>query len=118
MRKTINKSGISPVRDLILILPEEEIETEDGLIKIPEYIKQKEIMAQVFGTLIALGEGAFGYENKQYGVAPNIPIGTRIMFAKYGGIVVRGKDGTNYRIIRDDDVLATVDKEVKKELQS
>lgn len=40
------------------------------------------------------------------------------MFAKYGGIVVRGKDGTNYRIIRDDDVLATVDKEVKKELQS
>jgi co-chaperonin GroES (HSP10) len=113
-----NNSGIYPVRDMILVLPEEEVEIENGVIKIPEFVKQREAAAQVFGTLVAMGEGAFQYERKQYGILPVLNDGMRIMFAKYGGIVVKGKDGINYRIIRDDDILAIVDKEVRKELES
>jgi len=113
-----NKSGITPVRDLILVLPEEEVETEHGLIKIPEFVKQREAAAQVFGILVQMGEDAFKYEEKQFGTSPDLEAGMRVMFAKYGGIVVKGKDGINYRLIRDDDILATVDTKVKKEIES
>lgn len=118
MKKSSNSSGIHPVRDMALVLPEEEVETENGLIKLPEYIKQREILAQVFGKLIALGEGAFKYEEKNFGAAPQLELGSRVMFAKYGGIVVKGKDGVHYRMIRDDDILAVVEKEVKREVNS
>lgn len=116
--KMSNSSGIHPVRDMVLMLPEEEVKSKEGMIVIPENVKSRESAAQIFGKIVALGEGAFKYEEKQYGVFPPLEVGARAMFAKYSGIVCKGKDGVNYRLVRDDDILALVDKEVKKEIES
>jgi chaperonin GroES len=104
-----NKSGITPVRDLVLVLPEEKVKTKEGVIEIPEYIRQRETAAQVFGTVIQAGEEA---------ECGSVVSGDRVMFAKYGGIVVKGKDDQQYRMIRDVDILAKVDREVNKEIES
>lgn len=114
-----NASGIYPIRDLVLILPEQEVEHKDTIIIIPESIKQNERSAQVFGTLVAVGDVAFSYEDKNYGskIREKMVPGTRVMFAKYHGIVVQGEDGKDYRLLQDDDVAAIVNDTVQKPIE-
>ncbi len=109
--------GIRPVRDLILVLPEENITQKEMKIQLPEFIKDKQKMQQIFGTIVAMGEGAFKYEEKQYGVRPVVKVGDRIMFARYGGMIVTGADKVKYRMISDDDVVAVVSDDVKYEIE-
>lgn len=113
----MNKSGITPLRDLILVLPEEDVTRKDALIELPDSVLEKQKFHKIFGVVIDIGEGAFKYEKKQYGVEPALWPGDRIMFAKYSGLSVKGADGVSYRMIRDDDVLATVSVDVKQEVE-
>jgi co-chaperonin GroES (HSP10) len=39
--------------------------------------------------------------------------GDRIVFSKYAGLLYQGKDGKRYRIINDDNIVATLDGDVK-----
>jgi co-chaperonin GroES (HSP10) len=43
---------------------------------------------------------------------PFANVGERVAFAKYGGLMVVGEDGENYRILNDTDITATVSREV------
>ena len=103
-----NYSGVHPAGDRILIKPEEvEKTSEGGIILVDEYT-EKQGLAQVFGTLVAAGVDAWSDYEK-----PFAKVGDRVLFAKYGGLMVTGKDGVSYRLTNDTDITATVDEDVQ-----
>jgi len=103
----MNESGIYPVGNRVLVLPDVIEEKTEGGIFIPDQISERHGMAQTLGILVDLGADSFdGY--KENFATP----GDRVCFAKYGGLSVRGKDGKQYRIINDVDITAKVDEEV------
>lgn len=59
--------------------------------------------AQTSGELIAIGPLAFQYDIEN-NVIPEI--GQRVVFPKYGGFVVKGKDNAEYRLLKDGDLAA------------
>lgn len=112
----VNKSGVYPLSDRVLVLPDEEVEVKGGLIVVPEEIRQRYALSQTFGKVVEFGPTAFKYELKNYDVEQKKEVGSRVMFAKYAGIVIKGKDGKDYRLLRDDDVTAYVDDDIKLEI--
>jgi chaperonin GroES len=113
-----NTSGIYPCGDRILVKPD-KIEKK-GLIEIPDTITGKHMEAQISGVLVAVGpdawthyvkKGPSGTEVSGYS-GPYAKVGDKVMFAKYGGINLEGKDGELYRVLNDDDLLCKVDEGV------
>lgn len=98
-----NKSGLSPVEYKILIDPEEvEKKTESGILLVDK-ITDREKMAQVKGKLIAVGGNAFEDWND-----PVPKVGDSVYYAKYAGLIVKGKDDKEYRLANDKDITAVV----------
>jgi chaperonin GroES len=96
-----NTSGLVPVEYKILIEPEEvELKSAGGIV-LATATTEKEKMAQVRGKLIAVGGNAFEDWKE-----PIPKIGDNILYAKYAGIVVKGKDGREWRLANDKDVTA------------
>ena len=107
---TINTSGINPVGHRLLVLPEEVEETsEGGIIIHVGGQKDREQLAQIRGTVVAMGTTAYDDQND-----PWCKVGDFITFGKYSGLIYKGtetKDGKEYRVINDLDVVATHEKE-------
>jgi chaperonin GroES len=99
----INLSGISPVEFKVLVLIDEtEKVTKGGIILTSDH-KERADMAQVKGTLIAVGGNAFQVW------AGDVPKpGDRVMIAKYAGLVAEGNDGRMYRLASDKDIAAVL----------
>jgi co-chaperonin GroES (HSP10) len=118
----VNQSGITPKGNRVLVLPDEIEETvSEAGIYIPENIREQHAMAQTTGVLIAAGRDAWTdsteityrmidgawkpVEKKVSGYSePFAQPGERVVFAKYGGLDVRGEDGRKYRILNDEDI--------------
>lgn len=105
--------------DRVLIKPE-KIQTQ-GLIEVPELFLDKRYDAQTIGTLIAVGPDCYIHYVQKLSdgttvtsgySGPAAVVGQRVVFAKWGGISVKGKDGEEYRIMRDEDITCIVDPEV------
>lgn len=118
----MNKSGIHPSGDRILIKPDAIEEVTAGGIIIPGSVGELHAMAQSIGTFIEAGPDAYidhvekdaeGKITKIVGYKGHFAKpGERVAFAKYGGLQVTGKDGNVYRIMNDVDVTAVVDEGV------
>ena len=94
--------NVRPLSDRILVLRgQEDKETKGGII-IPDTAKEK----PVEGTVVALGNGQMGEDGKR--IAMDIKVDDRILFSKYGGTDVL-IDGTDYLILRQDDVLGIIE---------
>lgn len=76
---------------------------KDSLIHIPDTIKEKHQQASVAGVLVAVGPDAWT-DFKE----PFADPGDRVMYAKYGGLMVTGEDGVEYRILNDTDIVAVI----------
>lgn len=118
----MNKSGITPKGNRVLVLPDEIEETmSEGGIFIPEPVRNQHAMAQTTGVLIAVGPDAWTHSTKiKYRMIdgawkpvekevtgysePFAKPGERVVFAKYGGLEVKGEDGKQYRILNDEDI--------------
>lgn len=104
-----NESGINPTEYKILILPKAVEEKTTGGIIIPDQTKDRDQFAQMEGVLIAASPLAFTYaqprEWTEGNGQPPEP-GDRVLFAKYAGSVVKGRDGKDYRLVNDKDVAA------------
>lgn len=99
----VNQSGVTPCGHRLLVLPiEVEDKTEMGIILRTKDQNDREQMAQVEGTVVALGETC--WKDQPDGI-PWCKVGDSIVFAKYSGLVRKGKDGKEYRIINDLDVV-------------
>ena len=110
-----NKSGITPVGVSILVLPDQVEEvTEAGVIVATAIQIDREQMAQTDGEVIAIGSHAYYDEKKEGVIIPRCKVGDRVIMAKYAGMVREGNDGLTYRLIKDDDVKALLDKKEKE----
>jgi len=95
--------NIRPLQDRVIVKRlEEEQKTKGGII-IPDTAKEKPIE----GEVVAVGKGKVTDDGKI--VKPDVNVGDRVLFSKYGGTEVK-IDGVDYLIMREDDILGVVGK--------
>ena len=98
--------NIRPLYDRIVVKRIEEQESTRNGIIIPDSAKEKPQEGQV----LAAGHGK-RLENGQL-VALDVKVGDRVLFGKYSGSEVK-RDGTEYIIMREDDVLGILESGAK-----
>jgi co-chaperonin GroES (HSP10) len=81
-----------------------EERTVSGIYIAPDLIK-KERKAVETATVVSLGDTAF----KDYGGgAATVNVGDRVIIAKYSGKEVKDKDGSEYVVVNDEDILVVI----------
>ena len=98
---------IRPLYDRIVVKRIEEQETTRNGIVIPDSAKEK----PQEGEVMAIGKGK-RLDDGQV-VALDVKAGDRILFGKYSGNEIQ-LDGTEYIIMREDDVLGVLDASPRK----
>ena len=93
---------IRPLNDRVLVKRLESEERSAGGIIIPDSAKEKPAQGQV----VAVGPGKLNEAGQR--VAPNVKVGDKVLFSKYGGTEVK-LDGEDFLIMREDDVLGVVE---------
>lgn len=97
----MNESGVIPVEYKVVVRPEEVSKQSPGGIIYTEETHEADELAQEEGVLIAKSDMAFSDWKCR------IPkVGERILFQRYAGRMVTGKDGNNYRVFNDKEVFA------------
>ena len=103
-----NTSGFVPLDVRVLVLPDPVEEKTAGGILLPDQHKEREKFATQKGTLVAAGANAWAEAGAGAGFIAPSP-GTRVLIAKYGGVVIRGEDGEDYRIMNDEDIIGIME---------
>ena len=93
--------ALRPLHDRILVQRIEEEEQKVGGIIIPDTAKEKPQEAEV----VAVGPGKLNDEGKRSPL--DVKAGDRVLIGKYSGSEIK-LDGTEYVILREDEVLAVV----------
>lgn len=104
-----NPSGIIPMDLRILVRPDTVEEKSKGGIILPESAQEKEKYAQCKATVVAIGENAFEEAASRSPAFVKPQPGTRVLIAKYGGVLLKGNDGVEYRIMNDEDIIARLE---------
>lgn len=91
-----------PLKDRVLVKYSEEAEKSAGGLYIPDTAKEKPQK----GEIIAVGSGKVTDEGKI--LKPDVKIGDIVLFDKYSGSKIT-MDGTEYLIIREDDILGILE---------
>lgn len=94
---------IRPLNDRILVKRLEGEEKTKGGIIIPDTAKEK----PAEGMVVAVGHGKLNDKGER--VAPEVKVGDRVLFSKYGGTEVK-IEGEEHLIMREDDILGVVEK--------
>ena len=94
---------LRPLHDRVLVRRLEEQESKRGGLFIPDSAKEKPQQAEV----VAVGSGKL-LENGER-AALDVKAGDRILFGKYGGSEVK-IEGSEYLILREDEILGVLDK--------
>ena len=92
-----------PLHDRVLVRRIEAEEKTAGGIIIPDTAKEK----PQEGRVIAVGNGKVSEDGKK--IPLDVKSGDRILFGKYSGSEVK-IDGEEHIILREDDILAVLDK--------
>ena len=95
---------VKPLHDRILVERVEEEEVRKGGIIIPDTAKEKPQQ----GKVIAVGPGKVDDDGKR--IPMDVKKGNYILFGKYSGNEIRIGDD-EYLIMREEDVLAIIEKE-------
>lgn len=98
-----NTSGFIPYDTRVIILPDKVSDKFEGssLIR-PDAEKDKQKYAQTKGLLVAVGDNAFA----DWGDVPKPQPGDRVVYGRYAGNQHTGKDGQEYTVCNDEDILA------------
>jgi chaperonin GroES len=102
--------NVRPLHDRIIVQRLDEGEQQIGGIIIPDSAKEKPMQ----GKVLAVGDGRMTDEGKR--IPLDVKAGNVILFGKYSGQEIK-LDGTEYLIVKEDEVLAVIDdakKAVKK----
>jgi chaperonin GroES len=94
---------LKPLDDHVLVLRIEEEEKTSGGIVIPDTAKEKPME----GKIIAVGPGKIDDKGKRIPMA--VKKNDRVLFGKYAGNDIK-IDGVEHLIMREDDILAIVEK--------
>ena len=109
MHSQYNESGIHPV-DINVLVRTLELEhtTKSGIVLATDSQKDREEMSNTTGIVVELADGCSDHPNTL-----DVKVGENIVFAKFSGLLYLGKDGKKYRVISADNVVATLDVDVK-----
>ena len=99
--------NVRPLHDRIIVQRLEEAEQRIGGIIIPDTAKEKPQQ----GRIIAAGSGKAKDDGKR--IPMDVKAGDTILFGKYSGQEIK-LDGQEYLIMREEEVLAVVEKTGKK----
>ena len=91
--------NIKPLHDRIVVKPIEAEELSAGGIVIPDNAKEKPTK----GEVVAVGTGKV-FDNGQVR-AMSVKVGDKVIYGQYSGSAYK-QDGVEYKIIKEDDVLA------------
>ena len=94
---------IRPLNDRVLVKRLEGEERTAGGIIIPDSAKEK----PAEGEVVAVGPGKLNKAGER--VTMDVKVGDKVLFSKYGGTDVK-INGTDYLIMREDDILGVVEK--------
>ena len=126
----MNKSGMNPCGDRVVVLPDKLESVTAGGIIIPEKEAEKHQLAQVSGVLVAAGPDAWTHsttiterrmdngkwretERKRTGYSGDFAkVGDRVCFARYNGLPFDGEDGKQYRLLNDEDITGKISESV------
>lgn len=88
--------NIKPLSDRVLILPNPAEEKTAGGLFIPDTAKEKPLA----GKVVAVGPGTSE-------VTMEVKVGDQVLYGKYAGTEVT-VDGTDYLIMRQNDIMAII----------
>lgn len=103
----MNTSGIRPVEFKVVVYPKPVQEVTAGGIHLPTTKVDTDKYATQEATIVALADKAFS-EADIWGANPP-KVGDVVLFAKYAGLLRKGKDGKDYRVLNDKDVCAVLE---------
>lgn len=109
MPRTSDKSGLIAVEYKVIVKPVQEkgyVELKGGFkLHKPDETKERDKHAASEGEIVGVSPLAFNYEAWPDG-ARKPKVGDHCIFARYAGITTLGKDGVEYRIMNDKDIVA------------
>ena len=101
---------IKPCSYHVLVRPDNVAE-RSGTLFIPTATREREQMAQVVGTIVAIGPTAWkGFDEGD----PWAKVGDRVSYAKYGGVLMKDPEtDEHFRLLLDKDIVAIVSEGTK-----
>ena len=100
-----NAFGLTVYGTHILVKPSEpETQTAGGIVLPDEHVDRLKHSA-TDGEIVAMSPWAFRSDDWPT-EAPRPQVGDRVVFRKYGGVKVEGGDGSEYRLLEEDEILA------------
>lgn len=103
-----NPSGWTPLDFRVLVKPDPIKEKSDGGVYLPDVSKDADRHSQQFGVVVAIGPLAFQYrdyvDNPSEVASPKI--GDRVCWTKFAGAVITAKNGDEYRVMNEGDIMA------------
>ena len=126
----MNKSGIYPKGNRVLVKPDLLEEVTEGGIVIPQSELDKRQVAQSAGVFIAAGPDAWQHTTKRIfrlidGTMKPVEEqvtgysrmfaqpGERVAFARHCGLPMVGEDGDEYRLMNDEDITCGLSKAIQ-----
>lgn len=105
--RDLNTSGFTPLDMRVLVRADKVEEKTSGGLYLPEKHKERQEMAQTRATLVAVGGNAF----RDWGDVPKPAPGDRVLIGRYTGgeAMHTGRDGEEYRVCNDADILAILE---------
>lgn len=94
--------NIQPLADRVIVKVLDPEEKTKGGIVLPETAKEK----PQEGEVVAVGKGKKLDDGKVHTL--ELKVGNRILYGKYSGTEITTKDGREYLIMKEEDVLAIV----------
>ncbi|MBI3961055.1 MAG: co-chaperone GroES [Chloroflexi bacterium] len=95
--------NLRPLGDRMVVKPIEQEEVTSSGIYLPETAKEKPQQ----GNVISVGPGARDEDGKR--IVMDISVGDVVLYARYSGTTIK-LDGKEYLILKENDVLAIVEK--------
>lgn len=97
---------------MLVALPTIEEQTASGII-IPDEVTQRERVATVVGTVLAMGEDCYKDPRRFPAGKPWCKVGDKVLFSRYSGMRFKSRDiltgaMVEYRMLSDDNVVGTV----------
>lgn len=96
------KHGIECLEYKVLVKPVEVQAVTPGGIILAVETHERDKHATMEGDVVDISPLAFSYENE----APKAALGDRVVFQRYAGLVIKGADGVDYRLMNDKDIVA------------
>lgn len=99
----VNESGIAPIGDRVLILPDSAADQTEGGVFVTDEQRERMDQAAETGILVAMGQDAWLWNSdrtrKYEGTKPQV--GQRVIFERYAGSFNHAADGRRYRLMDD-----------------